>query len=168
MTNLTADLDGHHIEGFLPDGRAINVPLISQIVGPLWVGGCRHGVKLPDAFRFVCSLYPWEQYQLGPDTERIETRLYDSADIPDESQLEYLATVVAGRLARGEQTLVHCQAGLNRSNLIAALALTSWLGCDARYAINLLRTRRSELVLCNQVFERYLLARPENDQEAAA
>jgi protein-tyrosine phosphatase len=76
--------------------------------------------------------------------------------------------MVADRLRQGHTVLVHCQAGLNRSNLIAALALMRLTGCDAAAAIALLREKRSPLVLCNEAFEQYLLARPENDQAVAA
>jgi protein-tyrosine phosphatase len=53
-------------------------------------------------------------------------------------------------------TLVHCQAGLNRSGLICALALVAD-GCAPADAITLLRERRCSAVLCNEAFERYVL-----------
>jgi protein-tyrosine phosphatase len=49
------------------------------------------------------------------------------------------------------KTLVHCQAGLNRSGLVAAVALMK-LGRTADEAIKLLRDSRSPMVLCNDTF----------------
>ena len=50
----------------------------------------------------------------------------------------------------------NCQAGLNRSNLIAAQTLI-FNGYAAREAIDLLREKRGPAVLCNQSFEQFLL-----------
>lgn len=154
----TTNLSDHHIEGMLPDGRLLKVPLISEIEENLWVGGCRNGVDLPHDFQLVVSLYPWEQYRLGPHTARRETRLYDSADIPGFDVLDELADQVAAAVRAGRKTLVHCQAGLNRSNLVTALALLRLHPeMTPAEAIALLREKRSELVLCNRAFEAYLL-----------
>jgi protein-tyrosine phosphatase len=135
------------------------VPLISHIEGNLWTGGCIDGVHLPDDFRHVLSLYPWERFLIGPDTHRLEVRLYDAAEVPDEQQLYELAGLVAGWCTEGK-TLVHCQAGLNRSGLVAALSLIL-AGREPADAIRLLRERRCPAVLCNDTFERWLLARRE-------
>lgn len=150
----TTDLRAHHIEGMLPDGRQLKIPLISEIQPNLWMGGCIDGVHLPEDFGFVLSLYPWEKYVIGPETERQETRLYDSAKLPDAGELHDLAALVNERRAQ-HKTLVHCQAGLNRSGLVTALALMLG-GGSAEFAINLLREKRDHLVLCNQAFERWL------------
>jgi len=55
-------------------------------------------------------------------------------------------------------TLVHCQAGINRSGLVTALALVEE-GMKAVDAIALLRAKRSPAVLCNRAFEQWLLTR---------
>ena len=119
------------------------------------MGGCRGAVRLPDEFKHVVSLYPWEQYILPEGCERVEHRLYDSSHLPDEEQLDEIAAYVVACVTDG-QTLVHCQAGLNRSNLIAGLALVH-MGWDPEEAIALLREQRCDVVLCNQAFETYLL-----------
>lgn len=162
----STDLDNHHIEGYAraaieagKDGH-FKVPLISKIEDTLWTGGCIDGVKLPDDFHLVISLYPWEKYQLGPDTERVEVKLFDSADIPDETQLHDLADLVNSKRADGHRVLVHCQAGLNRSGLVAALSLIE-AGYEPADAIALLREKRCSVVLCNEHFERWLLAQGE-------
>mgnify|MGYP000667986346 CR=1 FL=1 len=156
-----ADFQSHHIEGYAAAAmdRGVDahfkVGLISQIDGNLWMGGCIDGVNLGPDFKYVLSLYPWERYQLDADTKRLEVRLYDSADIPPAEQLYDLAEYVNGHRAVG-RTLVHCQAGLNRSGLITALALHLG-GMSAADAISLLREKRCPMVLCNQTFEQWLL-----------
>lgn len=157
MSLPLTDLASHHIEGIAVHGDTpFSVPLISHIEGNLWTGGCINGVRLPDDFAFVVSLYPWERYTLGPDTERQEYRLYDAAEMPTEGSLVSAACVVSACIAAGK-TLVHCQAGLNRSALVAGLALVLD-GRDPGEVVALLRDRRCDAVLCNPVFERWLLA----------
>lgn len=154
--SIETDLESHHIEGIAVHGnRPFSVGLISHIDGNLWTGGCINGVKLGDDFRYVVSLYPWEQYALGEETSRIEIMMYDSGEIPDESLLYAVANMVSDLIASGK-TLVHCQAGLNRSGLIAGLSLTL-RGLSPAGAIALLREKRCDAVLCNQTFETWLL-----------
>jgi len=156
-----ADLDNHHIEGFAAHGGArISLPLISHIEGNLWMGGCIGGVRLPDDFLYIVSLYPWEQYTLGQDTRRIEIKMYDAAENPDQQDLDRAVQTVLYCVEEGK-TLVHCQAGLNRSGLVSALALIR-MGHSPQEAVDLLRTRRGNVVLCNPVFENLVL----NSKEA--
>jgi hypothetical protein len=157
----TTDLQGHHIEGIAraaqeagKDGR-FSVPLISHIDGNLWTGGCLDGIRLPDDFKFVISLYTSERYALGANTTRLEVKMYDSAEVPDLRQLIDLARIANAFQASGK-TLIHCQAGLNRSGLVAALSLML-MGDTPERAIALLRERRCDVVLCNEHFERFLL-----------
>lgn len=158
-TNL-ADWQNHHIEGFaraaIEQGKDgyFNAPLFSHIEGNLWVGGCKDGVRLPDDFEFVVSLYQWEKYALPENAVRFEVEMYDSAFV-DEANVAAMADTVNACLSKGK-TLVHCQAGLNRSNLVAAYALMQ-RGSTAREAIDLLRSKRSPMILCNQQFEQWLL-----------
>lgn len=164
---LQANWQDHHIEGYARaafeagrDGR-FNAPLISHIEDNLYVGGCIDGVRLDDDFQTVVSLYRWERYALGPDTERVEVEMYDAGVVPDENQLHELADTVVAALERGGKVLVHCQAGLNRSNLVTALALIK-RGRTPSEAINLLREKRSPVVLCNQAFENWLTEQGES------
>lgn len=131
----------------------VDIPLVSHVEGNLWQGGCKQGIKLPDDFDFVVSLYPWEQYRLGPDTQRWEYRMYDALDQTFE-QVDEIANQVVALCAKGK-TLVHCQAGLNRSGLLAARALML-MGYTADEAMEKLRESRSPLVLCNEAFEEHL------------
>jgi protein-tyrosine phosphatase len=160
--DIAADFGSHHIEGFAraaiergQSGR-FRVPLISHVDGNLWQGGCINGVQLPADFRYVVSLYPWERYKLPAGCGRLEVRMYDSLDQAFD-QVDGIAETVNTACAKGK-TLVHCQAGLNRSGLIAARALMLRGTHTAAEAIELLRAKRSPVVLCNAAFERYLLA----------
>lgn len=53
---------------------AFSCPLISHIEGNLWMGGCIEGVRLPDDFRYVFSLYDGQEYIVGADTVLYERR----------------------------------------------------------------------------------------------
>lgn len=130
--------------------------LISHVEGGLYQGGCRNAVALPEGFDFVLSLYQRERYALPPNCDRREVLMYDSLEQGFE-QVEELAADVADRLARGQTVLVHCQAGLNRSGLLSARTLMH-RGHTAQDAINLLRDKRSPLVLCNEAFENWLVS----------
>lgn len=162
---LSADLVGEPITGYLPDGRHINIPLISHVTDNLYVGGCLNGVELDDFFTHVFSLYKWETYDVSESTSHRVFTMYDSPrgvevmDL-DENPMDIseVAEEVVTALEAGGNVLVHCQAGINRSNLTAALALMAWKDMSATDAIALLREKRSPLVLANKSFERYLLA----------
>jgi protein-tyrosine phosphatase len=56
----------------------------------------------------------------------------------------------------GKKTLVHCQAGLNRSSLIVARTLMLGQDMTAKDAIALIREKRSPMCLCNDTFRIYL------------
>lgn len=156
-----ADLTSHHIEGIAYAGNTpFSMPIITHVEGNLWQGGspADAGGRLPGFFRFVLNLYPWAEYHWDPgdnvEYEMWRHRLYDASEVPDVDLLERMAAWVNARRALGP-TLVHCQAGLNRSGLVTGLALVrSGMTPDA--AIALLRDRRSPAVLCNEVFEKWL------------
>jgi protein-tyrosine phosphatase len=166
--NPYATDDGVRMRGQAYHGGYFDVPLIQKVKdiatgggtdgdrtgGELWQGGCIMSIKLPEDFNFVLSLYPWEKYHLGPDTERLEVTMYDSLDQATE-QADELADLVVGKLLDGQKVLVHCQAGLNRSGLITALALIK-LGSTPSEAIDLLREQRTTEVLCNSAFEEFV------------
>lgn len=159
--NVQADFETHYIEGYARAAleRGMNgefkAPLISHIDGNLYMGGCIDGVVLPDDFYRVFSLYPWEKYTLGPDTNYVELTLYDSAQMPDVTIIDGMADQIIQSLLRGK-TLVHCQAGLNRSGLLCAIVLMK-LGKTPVKALALLRKKRHQVVLCNETFESWIL-----------
>jgi len=169
LSRMKTDMDKEYVHGFAaadPTQREFRAPLISQIHGDLWMGGCKDGVRLPDDFQSVISLYPWERYHLGPNTVRVEYKLRDIGELPDVDGLQEIATLILTSLSARGKTLVHCQAGLNRSGLVTALAIKQKGGFTdlpigtMDEAIDLLRTRRSPMVLCNPVFEAYLRSLP--------
>lgn len=132
-----------------------DVPFITNVAPNLWVGGCESGLVLPEEINHVVSLYPWESYTVRHElSSYMFVRQYDSDEGPDEAQLVTLARWV-NQCRRTGPTLVHCQAGLNRSSRLAALALMDE-GLTAAEAVNLLREKRSPAVLCNKSFLRWL------------
>lgn len=131
-----------------------DVPFISEIATRLWQGGCQTGLVLPEFIDVVISLYPWERYTNNHGAELIEVRMYDSEEQSFE-QVDSLAALVNKYRDDGKKVLVHCQAGLNRSSLVAARALMLD-GMTAESAINTLREKRSPACLCNQAFEKHL------------
>lgn len=170
---LGPEFEHHRIRGYVPHAQArglnpnLDVPLISHVIdglpGSLWQGGCVDSdarfrlepVRLPDGFDFVLSLYPWGlQYELPEGCEREVVTMYDSLDQGFE-QVDELADGLAARLRAGETVLVHCQAGLNRSGLLAARTLTK-LGKTPAESVALLRESRCPLVLCNEAFENWI------------
>ena len=57
------------------------IPLISEILPDLWLGGCVPGAHLPDDFRYVLSCTP-DRYELEPSTERLEYPFVDGSEVP--------------------------------------------------------------------------------------
>ena len=131
-----------------------DVPFISHIAENLWVGGCQNGLVLPSDIKHVVSMYPWEKYALHDDADRFEFTAYDGVN--DSMGIFHTAALKTIGLLKDGPTLVHCQAGLNRSSTVAALVLFG-LGRKMRDAIDLLREKRSPAVLCNREFEDWLL-----------
>jgi protein-tyrosine phosphatase len=161
-TAIRIDLDPtkERMRGVTVHGHlSFDVPFISQLNDRLWVGGCQDGLVLPSNIEHLVSVYPWEEYTVNHELRSsLTVRMYDG-DSVDEEVVEDVARAI-NECRRDGTTLVHCQAGLNRSALVAALALmTGDEGLGAAEAIVLLRERRSPAVLCNRTFERWLLDR---------
>lgn len=130
-----------------------DVPMMSHVVGRLWQGGTIPGAKIDDDFVKDVSLYPWGKIIIGDNTERVEFTAYDSADGVDESIIMAAVGAVEDGLTRGKVYL-RCQAGLNRSGLVAGVVLVRQ-GMPVEDALQLLR-KRHRLVLCNATFEKQL------------
>lgn len=155
---IKATLDSEPIEGYLHTGEYVSIPLISHIVDNLYVGGHSELADLGDFFTDVFSLYVWgTQYATHEDTRHHSLEIYDSPGAHEGKDVEGFVDKVVEALEAGGNVLVHCQAGINRSNLTAALALRKWKGLNAVEAIELLRSKRSNAVLANRSFENYLL-----------
>lgn len=152
---LTSRMKGKAIHGQTP----FDVPFISHIIGNLYQGGCAKGLVLPEEIEHVVSLYPWERYTIQHTVKTyMEVRMYDSENgLLDDEEIDRIAQIVADCMEDGP-TLVHCQAGLNRSGLIGTRALMLAYGWDADTCIKVMRAFRSPAVLCNQAFEAWLRA----------
>lgn len=164
-TQLPADLNSHQITGIAwgalarghyPSEAYFKLPLVTHAEDNLWVGGCINGVGLPHDFDVVVSLDAHENYELGPSTVRVVLPMTDTEQV-DRATVLRAVEFAAGALERGSKTLIHSVAGLNRSILVAALALVSLGRRTPRQAVGLLRERRSPVALCNQAFEDFLL-----------
>jgi hypothetical protein len=140
---------------YLNSGEPFTLPLLSSITDDLWIGGVSAGLILPERFVHVVSLHPWLPYFVNHPIRSVHAMpMADSDELPDLAMLEALARLV-NVCRRDGVTLVHCQVGLNRSALLAGLALVRD-GTAPATAISLMREQRSEHVLCNAVFEAWL------------
>lgn len=83
----------------------------------------------------------------------------EDGPLPDLRALEGLAAFVHGLVAARLPVIVHCNAGLNRSGLIAALVVARHLGMSGKAAVAYVRAHR-EYALCNPAFAQYLEALP--------
>lgn len=165
IDNIRFDPREEVMEGVAIHGNTpFRMPWISHIHENLWQGGCANGMALPEDIINVVSLYRWEQYALHDAVEIHEqVTAYDSDDNPDNpggmspDQINALADRVNDLCAIGP-TLVHCQAGLNRSSLIAAVSLVRGGHVPTgTVAIGMLREKRSPACLCNKSFERWIV-----------
>ena len=154
MTDL-ADVTSHRIEGFTNHGGGLvlNMPLFSQINPTLWMGGCPRG-RAPDTVNAIVSLYPGEPYETHVGQHIAHFWMNDGDEVP--AALFHAAADLVNALRDDGTVLVHCQAGLNRSGTVAALALMK-RGMTPDEAIALLREKRDPAVLCNPTFKRWLL-----------
>jgi protein-tyrosine phosphatase len=158
MDNVTIDWTNQRMTGFVrdfgPTDGWMDIPLISPVKGDLYQGGCKDGVNLGSEFKTVVSLYKWERYVRAEGVDLYEFEAYDSSSGLDEETLFKASDAALKGLEKGK-TLIHCQAGLNRSGLTAAFTLMR-MGMSAQDAIDLLRKQRSGMVLCNQTFVKQL------------
>jgi protein-tyrosine phosphatase len=131
--------------------------LVTKMDEDLYLGGCVPDVLLPADVEYVVSLYPWEQFRARPDQVRgiLSLALYD--DVDQEPELFLLAATAIDAFRAKGPTLVHCQAGLNRSATALAVHLIRDEGMTAEGALALMRERRSPAVVCNAGFEAWLM-----------
>lgn len=140
------------ISGITAHGNiSFSAPYITQVAENLWMGGCKDGLKLPLNIKHLVSLYPWEKYEIG---RTLSSALYVSmldSHTQDLSNLDRMAEWV-NACRKSDTTLVHCQAGLNRSALVVARAIYLHDGWSGTTIMEHLRRLRSPAVLCNEVF----------------
>jgi len=87
----------------------------------------------------------------------VNWQIDDGDEMPDLFILDAITTLVAQNVKNGIPTMVHCAAGLNRSGLVNAIALIKLTGWDGRKVISVMRDARDPMVLCNDVFEKFVL-----------
>jgi hypothetical protein len=136
-----------------------------EIISGLWQGGCRDAGGITGEWdAVVCLVHDgmcaW--CPTAPPHEHCYLPMGDgpASDLPPRRQLEAAADFAAYHAKRGDRTLVHCEAGLNRSGLIVALALVRGWQMEPTAAIDLCRLRRGSYVLCNREFAGWLLDYP--------
>lgn len=158
-TKVDLSLDPRHqrLNGWTNHGGLkIDCPVITKVTENLYMGGCIGGLHLPVEILHVISLYPWERYKLHEGVKsEVYYRAYDAGVEVLAPELDRLAAWAEEAMKSGP-TLIHCQAGLNRSGLLTALVLIR-AGGKAAEVVRMLREKRSPAVLCNQSFESYLL-----------
>ena len=148
-------------------------PLWSEILPGLWTGGTddfdtidytadtkasREITK--DEFDTVVTLYAWAR-PTDWLVDELRFGFYDSdIDHIDWDKLMNVVNYAHSAWKSGNRVLIRCQAGLNRSGLTTALVLMKD-GYSAKDAIELMREKRTDYILCNRDFERHLLAMDE-------
>lgn len=157
-------------EGYAPAHEIADwdFPLYSEILPGLWVGGTDDldtieesgNLHAPKAitkkdFDAVVTLYAWAN-PVDWMVEELRFGFYDSdVDHIDREALDSAVSYALGKWQAGKRVLIRCQAGLNRSGLTAALVLVK-AGYSPDDAISLLRTKRTQYVLCNSEFEAFV------------
>lgn len=109
-----------------------------------------------DEFDVVVSLFTTGQH--GPDAEiphHIHSMADDRLSEDNHAPIQHLATLVADAMDDGQSVLVRCHAGLNRSALVAGLALLNH-GWTTDQVLDRMRAARSPHVLFNASFVAYL------------
>lgn len=125
-----------------------------EIITNLWVGNLPRHLDGIDQFKFVICLVGTPFYNIGNKQIVVVAPFDDSPTLPSEDFLETLADLTVDFCKKGS-TLVHCMSGINRSSMIVALALVK-LGYSGKQAIDLIRSKRGDDVLSNEVFRKYI------------
>ena len=144
-------------------GKVQSVPFCDrpwdEAMPGLFVGGheAQSGdCRVTDQFDVVISLHT--QPDFGPD-EGIEHHTHTMIDGPlnpaDHQRLNELAEAAVNAVHAGRTVLVRCHAGMNRSGLVAAMAMIK-MGWSLDDAIAKMRSVRSHWVLFNDSFVDFL------------
>lgn len=126
----------------------------SNIVKRLWVGSAPPFDRdLPDFDVLALCAIEVQPQTLAFSKRVIRVPIHDSVPTKQEAELAIGAgRAVASELAAGRRVLVTCRAGLNRSALIASIALAQLTRMPAIKIIELMRTRRAPAALGNPHF----------------
>jgi hypothetical protein len=112
-------------------------------------------------YKYVFNLKGKSTYYIEIGQE-VTIRPFNDGAIPDEEMLHDLAQRVL-KASRKGKTLVHCQAGINRSSLVVALALIHD-GMTPKDAIAHLKEQRGTMVLSNPHFVEWLMDLPSDEK----
>lgn len=121
----------------------------------LWIGQWPYEADELKRFKAIVSVAGLPNYPIWKGQFYFSTHFEDIGVLPDPLYLHGLADMVNTFRKLGP-TLVHCQAGLNRSGLICGLALVK-SGVKPAEAIAHMRAIRSREVLYNNTFREWLL-----------
>jgi len=133
------------------------IRLKARVPGALFVGGApRWAYNLPRADLLILAARDHQPPDVNFDSIRVMRVPLDDVDEPVSPQ-DYASMLAAARAAaaairRGKVVVSTCQAGLNRSCLIAGMAMRL-LGMSADDTVNELRRARGSQGLSNQMFE---------------
>lgn len=144
------------------NGAPIEVAAVSEVAEHLWIGGAVPGAKLPERFVAMVSCHPWTPYTVVHAIRAYMALPMTDSDLdlePDTWKLVVAAAALVNICRAQGPTLVHCTAGLNRSALVAGLAMLAGRS-DPDAVITALRERRSPHVLNNLAFEMALRQAP--------
>lgn len=145
----------------------------SEIIPNLWIGGHDYAAsgwgfadlvtreELAEAgFEVVVSMYETDCHppeDVEHHTMVVADDIRRGIDADEIKEAWRLSGIVADSVAGGRKTLSRCQAGLNRSSLVAALAMVR-MGYHPQRAIDLIRERREPFALFNPHFVQIILA----------
>lgn len=127
----------------------------SNIVPRLWIGGRPPFDRdLPQFDVLVLCARELQPAQVAFQGRLIRCPVEDGALSMDEIRLVLgAARAISQALERGQQALVTCSAGLNRSALVASLALGRITRLSTDDLLNLMRLRRDPRALYNKHFQ---------------
>lgn len=130
-----------------------------EVVSGLWLGSSEMAYPR-DEFDAVVSVFDWhydrEAWLPPKGTPHMVMPFYDSSSIPDMKWFEVINKFIHTFHSNGHSVLVRCQAGLNRSSLVAAVYMCEHLGLDGPTAIELIRASRSNDCLFNRQFNDWI------------
>lgn len=139
----------------------------SEIVTNLFIGGHDYNVGFDgvqdirpvyprDHFDVVISMY-YRSIAYEPTAGQHIQCLFADSELSSQmrDQAVDASFSIASSLEQGRKVLVRCQAGLNRSSLVAGLALVS-MGFAGSDVVQMIRARRSPWALCNETYAEFL------------
>ena len=165
---MSTKLDRKVIESSWPTNDQYPIDTYAEILPGLFMGGTPDDqtvdfpqelsdVSDPKTFDAVVTLYSWAQ----PMGWGVEEMRYGFADASVENleiqRILRIAKWAFDRWNSGEQVLIRCQVGLNRSGLVTALTMM-FAGYEPHEAIQQIRRQRSELALFNYHYVTWLVS----------